>query len=393
MSLHKFIFSKRAPNTYIRHIIFWLVWWLYFLATGYFVPQLNPWNQKTEYLILNSSVILQSVLILFIQMLACYAIIYFLLPRYLLKKRYLLFISGIILLSLAVVQVSYFIITVVMPFFESGILKTTVLVHKTTYWAGISEGGINSIKIIVAATSIKIGKRWWFTHKEKERLEKEKIDTELKLLKAQIHPGFLFNTLNNIYSSALASSPSAPEMLLKLSDILSYMLYECEEREVCLKKEIKMLEDYISLEKLRLGNKLELNILIKGDASAEKFAPLVLLSFIENSFKQCSNRMTEQPWINFEIQIENHVLEMKLMNGKSSEMEITEESEEGGLVQVQKRLQLLYPGCHELKITEEREIMMVNLRVRLKWLQENTGPLYMKETKISSIFSGALSET
>lgn len=392
MSWHEFVFSKRAPYNYTRHIIFWLVWWLYFFAARYLLPQRHPWTQKTEYLVWDGADIFQSLLILFIQLLACYAFIYILLPRYLLKAKYFLFLAGIILLSFAVVQLTHFIITVLIPFIRSGILNTTDPVQKNTYWASISDGGINAIKIIAAATAIKVGKNWWFKQKEKERLEKEKIDAELELLKTQIHPGFLFNTLNNIYSSSLVTSPKAPEMLLRLSDILSYMLYECDEREVSLKKEIKMLEDYISLEKTRFGDKLEMNITVKGSVSEEKIAPLLLLSFIENSLKQCSSRMTEQPWINMEMEIENHILNMKLMNGKPTEKQITDDAEEDGLDQVQKRLQLLYPGRHELKITEEPEIMMVNLRIILQ-VEEKNQPLYQGGLMSASKFSRVLSET
>jgi LytS/YehU family sensor histidine kinase len=149
------------------------------------------------------------------------------------------------------------------------------------------------------------------------------------------------------------------------------MLYECNDREVFLIKEIKMLEDYMVLEKTKFGDKLDMNMLIKGCNSKEKITPLLLLHFIENSFKQCDSILNEQPWINLEIQIEDSVLQMKLMNGKSP-IRLTDETDENNLAQAQRRLKLLYPGTHELKITEEPEIMMVDLRVKLKELQENT---------------------
>jgi LytS/YehU family sensor histidine kinase len=248
-----------------------------------------------------------------------------------------------------------------MPLISDSISKSPI-----PYYASIYSGVISAIKILAVAVGIKLIKHWWLKQKEKERLEKEKIDAELQLLKAQIHPGFLFNTLNNIYSFALTASPKAPEMLLKLSDILSYMLYECNDREVNLEKEIKMLKDYMTLEKTRYGDKMEMNIQVKGDISQEKIAPLLLLRFVENSFKQCSQNSIEQPWINFEIQVENHVLYTKLMNGKSPIMANIEDVQNDDLVQGQKRLDLLYPGRYELKIIEEPEIMMVTLEIYLQ---------------------------
>jgi len=375
INFHEFIFSERLPKRYLRHGIFWLAWWLYFLCTRYLLPQVVPMTQKTAFLKLGTADILQSIFILLIQMVSCYVFIYILLPRYFLKARYFLFIISIIFLGSAVVLVTHVINSQLMPFIAREVLRSTTPLHSVTYWASIFYGGISSIKILAAAAAIKVGKNWWFKQKEKERLEKEKIDAELQLLKAQIHPGFLFNTLNNIYISALTASPKAPEMLLKLSEILSYMLYECNDREVFLVKEIKMLEDYMVLEKTKFGDKLDMSVLIKGCNSNQKIAPLLLLHFIENSFKQCDSILTEQPWINLEIQIEDSVLQMKLMNGKSPII-LPKADDENKLGQAQRRLILLYPGVHELKITEEPEIMMIDLRVKLKESQENTELMY-----------------
>lgn len=278
------------------------------------------------------------------------------------------------------IEATRFIDLVVIPFIQPHILNAAnAAIKKPTFWASISAGGISGIKIIAAAAAIKIGKHWWFIHKEKERLEKETIQAELQLLKAQIHPGFLFNTLNNIYSFALSASPKAPQMLLKLSDILSYMLYDCNKSEVSLENEIKMLKDYMALEKMRYGDKLEMNIQVKVDADYHKIAPLLLLHFVENSFKQCGNKMTEQPWINLEMQIEKHVLDMKLMNGKPLNSEISN-NEEDNLNQAKKLLQLLYPNSHKLKITEEPEIMMISLQIELHYMSEQDENLGTENT-------------
>jgi len=366
MSWHEFVFSEKKSHRLARHIAFWLAWALYLLATRYSpygsfgkaVPSPRQPDQA------------EMLMVFLVQMLACYAFIYFLLPRYLLKRRYFTFLAGTILLGFLLVESSRLIIVDLIPYIKTTVLNTPPdAIQKTPYWTIFSVGLISGIKIIAAATAIRLGKHWWFKQKEKERLEKEKIEAELQLLKTQIHPQFLFNTLNNIYSFAMVASPKAPEMLLKLSDLLSYMLYECNDREVSLEKEIKMLNDYMSLEKTRYADKLEMNIQVKGDATGEKIAPLLLLRFIENSFKQCASTLTAQPWINLEIQIENHLLDMKLMNGKPLESLTPENGEEDDLEQVQKRLELLYPRRHELKITEEPEIMLVSLQIMLQPLQ------------------------
>lgn len=377
MSLNEFIFSEKSIHRYTRHIVFWVAWWLYFFGSQYFLPQpFRSW--ETGYLKWGMPEFVRSLLMLSIHILSCYVIIYFLLPRYLLKAKYFRFLIGLLLLGFAMVQASFFIASSITPILENKFPKSPgPVLYAIKSYATISMGVLNAIKIIIVAVAIKLAKHWWFKQKEKERLEQGKIDAELQLLKAQIHPSFLFNTLNNIYSFTLLASPKAPEMLLKLSDILSYMLYECNDREVPLEKEIKMLKDYMVLEKTRYGDKLEMNILVKGKVTEDNIAPLLLLRFIENSFKQCASNLTEQPWINLEIQIENHVLEMKLMNGKPLET-ITPGDGEDDLEQVRRRLQLLYPGRHILTIAEEPEIMMVNLQLTLQVLPVNNETLSIK---------------
>ncbi|HEU4860758.1 MAG TPA: histidine kinase, partial [Chitinophagaceae bacterium] len=197
--------------------------------------------------------------------------------------------------------------------------------------------------------------------KEKERIEKEKLITDLQLMKAQIRPGFLFNSLDQIYDAAQKNSPQAPELLLKLADLLSYLLYECEEPKVRLEKELTMMKEYMALEKARHGNRLELETVLKGDTGDKTIAPLLLLPFIENSFKHCGCQ-DEQPWINLDISIENEILSMKLINGVDPAKTKVSTQE---IMNVEKRLQLLYPGKHELKKYVENEIYVVLLKINL----------------------------
>ena len=378
MTWHDFILSKKAPNKYFRHIAFWWVWALYFFCGRYFLPQ-PALTDKLQYPNFTGLDFCQLSLILFIQMAGCYLYMYVILPKLFFKAKYISFVLTTILLSAIIVMATHFISVAISPFLNNHIVGNRIreAVNSST-WFSISNGGINFIKIIIAASAIKITQRLWSKQKEKESLEKEKINAELQLLKAQIHPHFLFNTLNNIYSSAVKGSAEAPEMLMKLSEILSYMLYECNDREVSLSKEIKMLNDYMTLGKMRFGGKLEMNLLVKGNTSEETIAPLLLLHFIENSFKQCGSSMTEQPWINLEIKIKDHSLDFKLMNGKPMVKKANEETEDTGLQQVQKRLQFLYPNRHKLKITEEPEIMIVSLWVDLQELENNKEGLLEK---------------
>ncbi|MEO7394465.1 MAG: histidine kinase, partial [Chitinophagaceae bacterium] len=230
------------------------------------------------------------------------------------------------------------------------------------------------VTLIGLAVTIKLLKQWWLKQKETEQLSKEKISAELQLLKAQIHPHFLFNSLNNIYSFALETSPKAPEMINKLSGLLHYMLYDCKLQLVPLEKELKMIQDYISLEKIRYGERLDLEVTIQeispalaGETGTKYIAPLLLIPFVENSFKHGTSKMLANPKVTLNIKIKDNILFFKLTNSKPTAIvKISSNNNSGlGLKNVQKRLELIYPGRHELQIVEDPSEFSVWLKVIL----------------------------
>ena len=144
----------------------------------------------------------------------------------------------------------------------------------------------------------------------------EKIKAELQLLKAQIHPHFLFNTLNNIYFFTLTASPKAPEMIKKLSGLLHYILNECNLPLVALKKEINMIQDYMALEKIRYGEQMNMTIEIPENYNDKMIAPVFLIPFVENSFKHGASKMLSHPYVKLRITVENNLLHFFIMNSR-----------------------------------------------------------------------------
>ena len=384
MSWHKFIFSRESRQRRLRHAAFWLLWWWYFFSTTFWLK--TPHNKsglwETQPLSWSNTDLLISLFLVSVHIAACYFVIGFLLPRYLFKAKYFKFLLGLILLGVAMAQVSHFIYQNVFPLGENNSIPFAKGLNSNNWWASIFSGSLSAIKIITAAVTIKLLKRWWLKKKESRHLEREKINAELQLLKAQIHPGFLFNTLNNIYVYALAGSPRAPEMLLKLSDLLSYMLYECDRQLVPLEKEIEMMNEYMALEKIRLDDNLEMEIQLKGDPKNKLIAPFLLLPFIENSFKHC-NAMSEKCWISLEMKVEEKMYLVKLINGIPPEIINPPDLYGNGLANVQKRLALLYPGKHELKMNAEEEVFLVNLKIQLNEEQEELKVIREEEIIVS----------
>jgi hypothetical protein len=227
--------------------------------------------------------------------------------------------------------------------------------------------------ICLIAVAIKQIKRAFFMQQENAELEKRKLDielklkdAELKLLKAQIHPHFLFNTLNNLYGLALEKSDMAPDLVLRLSGLLDYMLYQCNQSKVSLLDEINQLYNYIEIEQLRYGERLRLEINQSGDAGNLQIAPMLLLPFIENAFKHGVSKLISHPFILVNIIIQASQLVLNIENSFDRSFEKEQEYSKGiGLNNVKKRLEMLYPEKYSLLISSDEMTFKITLKIFL----------------------------
>jgi two-component system sensor histidine kinase AlgZ len=195
------------------------------------------------------------------------------------------------------------------------------------------------------------------------RTQQEKITTELQLLKAQVHPQFLLNTLNNIYSFSMDRSSKTPCLILKLSSLLSYMLYDCKAEEVRLEKEIESMKNYIDLEKERYGDTIEISWSIEGDIKDKFISPLLMLPFLENAFKHGISEQIEKPWLSVDVCVKSDMLRCKIANSKNEFVPYRENGT--GITNVKKRLEFIYSGKHELKLNDEGNFFVISLLVKL----------------------------
>jgi len=193
-------------------------------------------------------------------------------------------------------------------------------------------------------------------------------NAELKLLKAQLNPHFLFNTLNNLYGMSVMKSDRLPDLMLKLSDLLRYSLYDTKETYVSLEKEIQYLENYISLEKIRLEDQTEITFTKKGAISEKKIAPMLLIVFVENAFKHLTSAAGLKSKVLVEIQGVNNKLEFSCINSmdeKGKEVRMESGKSGIGLKNAKKRLSLLYPEKHQLTIGKTENEHRVSLNIKL----------------------------
>ena len=218
------------------------------------------------------------------------------------------------------------------------------------------------ILALIFASALKIA-RDSFTRRQQEK------EAELKLLKAQLNPHFLFNTLNNLYGLSVVKSDKLPGLMLKLSDLLRYSLYETKEVLVPLEKEIAYLENYIALEKIRLEDTTSISLKKEGDFSSFDIAPMLLIVFVENAFKHLGSKQNEKNMVNISLETNGDVLSFECMNSIDSKVKIESNLETGksgiGLENAKKRLQLIYPGQHELSTEKEEQSYQVTLKLML----------------------------
>jgi len=213
---------------------------------------------------------------------------------------------------------------------------------------------------------LKLFKYWYLEHQEKLQVEKEKLNAELQLLKAQLHPHFLFNTLNNLYSLVYEKSDKAPKMLMRLSGLLSYVLYECKANEVLLSKEISIIKDYVALEKERYGERLDVSFNFSGDIEDKMIVPMLFQPFIENAFKHGTSQQLGKVWMSIDLSVKKNQLYFKIINSCDNNPVAVPEKHGVGIENVKKRLGLLYPGNFKLQNGVEDDVYIVSLSLELK---------------------------
>lgn len=232
--------------------------------------------------------------------------------------------------------------------------------------------------VVALVATIHFIKQWYISQQEKQQFKNEKLQAELKYLKAQVHPHFLFNTLNNLYSLTINRSKKAPEVVFKLSELMSYMLYESNKPFVPLQKEINYIEDYITLEKIRYNERLDVSLNVHTDISDYNIAPLIILPFIENSFKHgCSNEIGNV-WVHIDVLVNDGQLIIKIENSKGvpeTDKKITNGGL--GLQNVRKRLDLIYKDDYDLQIyNEETYLVILKLQVPLHLIKHQNEMSY-----------------
>lgn len=349
--------SPLEPERFYRryrialHVVFWLSIIIYDVIVWGLVDA--QYGQKLVFTLTELPV----------KMTAAYFTLYVLIDRLFLEKKYVQFVVGMVVsmftIGLILRCLSYYLLYPI--YYPTGVSipllfppKILIAIFYTYSWVAM----LAAIHLV----------RMFYEHQDEtsrillsaRQLEKEKLEAELKLLKSQIHPHFLFNTLNNLYALTLKDAAKAPAMVHKLSELMSYMLYDCNQHFVPLYKEVNYIQNYIDLERLRYGRELEVTFSNYVVDNSIKVAPLLMLPFIENGFKH--GNKYRQSWIHVELSLADDELTFKMENDKA---ELPDKSVVSGvgLENVTRRLAVQYPNQHDLRIFDTADTYLVILRL------------------------------
>lgn len=346
--------NKNLKITRRHHVIFWSV---------YFLLNTLRWGNYFDDYIYS----LKTNIIGFpVHMILAYLNIFILMPRFVYKRKYFLYIVFLIASLLFMVFVKFNLTFYLVS--ENIWPEGPQIIHNFTFSYAI-DMMIGELYVMTFVTAIKITMDWLQEQKRVADLEKIQSETELLFLRTQISPHFFFNTLNNIYSLAIEKSDKTPKLILKLSELMRYLLYETKTKRQSLEKEIICIQNYLDLEQIRYGELLNVKTKISGDIINKEIAPILLLSFVENAFKHGANKNVGHVKIDIDFKIVEDFLYFTISNPipKTTKQEQDNDYFSGiGLKNVNKRLALGYkPDEYNLSIENKNKLFIVNFKIKV----------------------------
>ncbi|WP_405209110.1 sensor histidine kinase [Aquimarina sp. LLG6339-5] len=343
-------------NRILSHILFWCSFLMIFTILGV----LDSGTFKPN--------VLTNLAMLPPQIAAAYFLNYYQLPKLLLKKRYFLFFVSIFFSVYFLSAFARFnVVHIVEPFFRENFEQETIkeILLDFIYIFSVYCPAVYTYALIMLA--VKAIKTRFEEKHQIEILQKEKATSELKFLKAQIQPHFLFNTLNNLYALTLAKSDLAPKVVLKLSELLDFILYQSDQASISIEKEIELIQGFIDLESLRYGNALDVSFEKRVDDLNTQIAPLVLLPLIENAFKHGVSSDPKNAKIHIDLLVSGNSIKFKVFNTKLNDFvkQVANTKSGIGTSNLKRQLEINYPNKYTLEIDEKQDSYFVELLIDL----------------------------
>lgn len=339
--------KRNLNNQYIFTILFWI---LYFLYEWLSVPSMS--GEYKRYFV-SACVMVPTTFTA-----AMLTVHVYFAKFYLRNKKQLFWIASVLtMLILLVLRRLFYYYHTYPLYYPEGMRLPFLYVPK------LIIDFVNMYLIVGLYSLIYFFRSYYEQQKLNATLQKEMLRSELELLKLQVHPHFIFNTLNNIYSFSIQQKPIAADLIHRLSSFLDYNLYRAKENAVPLISEIEYIQHYIELEKIRFGDRLDVSVNILSEIDDFYISPMLLLPLVENAFKHGAGRLQKDAWIRIDVSIKQHVLTVKIENNYIEPL--NQPAHAGiGLENVKRRLEILYEHSHELSIMKELSTFLVVLKVK-----------------------------
>jgi sensor histidine kinase YesM len=339
----------------IEPIIHFFIWGSLFLVVWFQVRTMGPFHKQ------DGSIYPPMVWSTIFSMILFYFNALYLIPRFFSQHRYKLYIALLIVLYIGIVTIN----SVFDHFYAISLFSS----EKEPFFSEVTLNLLSKSFILSMSLGYGLTKNWVISNKLQQQLVSDKLSTELKYLKAQINPHFLFNTLNMAFASAIKSNDeTTADIIEKLSGLMRYVLYESNEDKVILEKELHYIDNYINLQLQRLSPEIadQVKYEVKGNYQNLKIAPMILIPFIENVFKH-GVMLTKKPEMSILIFLNSDTLILETKNLKNNSAVGTDKAHSGiGMKNVKERLLLLYPNQHKLEINNGEHFFQVRLEIQLK---------------------------
>jgi LytS/YehU family sensor histidine kinase len=359
MNVYPLVFSNNSRYRITRHVLFWTAWILYYTYFDTITWKNIPFG-KAFFASLFEQVISTP-----IDMAFCYAVIYFLIPRYLHRGKYITMVLLWLLFSVLFVICFRFYTTDITPILRSIDGLPVKVVHSYSFtWAFFELFSQINMEGCIAA-SIKLGKMWYIKQQELNLLKSEKRKIEPALQNGEMKPVFLLNALDKVELLSVKKPSVIPGMIQKIKHLLVYVIYENNQSKISLEKEINILEEYIELEKEGSNGELSIEMKISGDMSGERIAPFLILSLVENSFRQLSLFDLANKFIHLDIRLDEGQLYVSVAWSKPIDTSTLANGGNVFLRNIGKRLDLLYPQSHELKALIKTDQFIIQCKIDL----------------------------
>jgi len=293
----------------------------------------------------------------FLLIVIAYLNLHVFLPKYLAKKKYGAYAGFIFLSVLAYLTIQSF-----YDYYLYGYIVGPR--YNSNIWESVFYNFFSTLWYLALMLSLKLSLDWYQQQLLIQRITVEKLNAEVDFLRAQVNPHFLFNILNNLYALTLKNSALAPDVVLKLSSIMEYMLYDSNDDQVLLIKELEYLQNYVELERLRFRPEAEITFSSEPVNAGQKIAPLLLLPLVENAFKHGLSKQTAEGALHIHIRLKDSALTINVENTKPA-LAAAQPKGGIGLVNLRKRLELLYPGKYDLQLQDQVTTFKARLRIEL----------------------------